>query len=126
MQKKVFSLIFYGALALIPIVLFFRYLFVALLPFFAAFAAASLLHRPSRKISKALKIPYKAVAVFLTVLSVSVFMGILGFLLWKTASEIGYFAGETLGGENGLLDNVMGIFQRMGDMLSALPFASEA
>lgn len=124
MQKKIFSVIFYGLIALVLIVLFFRYLFAALLPFLAAFAAASLLYRPSLKISKALKIPYKAVAVCLTVLSVSAFMGIMGLLLWKTVSEIGYFAGETLGGENGLLDNIVGIFQRMGDMISSLSFVS--
>ena len=92
--------------------------------FFTAFAAASLLYRPSVKISKALKIPYKAVAVCLTVLSVSAFMGIVGLVLWKTVSEIGYFAGETLGGENGLLDNIVGIFQRVGDMISSLSFVS--
>ena len=124
MQKKVFSVIFYGALALIPVILFFRYLFAALLPFFTAFAAASLLYRPSVKISKALKIPYKAVAVCLTVLSVSAFMGIVGLVLWKTVSEIGYFAGETLGGENGLLDNIVGMLQRVGDMISSLSFVS--
>ncbi len=119
-----FSILFWGALALIPIVLFFRYLFAALLPFLAGFAAATLLYRPTRKISGVLRIPYKAVAVCLTVLSVSAFMGVIGLLLWKTVSEIGYFAGETLGGENGLLDNMIGVFQRMGDMIASLPFVS--
>ena len=124
MQKKVFTWMLYGALTLIPIILFFRYLFAALLPFGAGFAAATLLYRPSRNISKTLKVPYKAVAVCLTVLSVSAFMGIVGLLLWKTVSEIGYFAGETLGGENGLLENMIGVFNRIGDTISSLPFVS--
>ena len=124
MQKKVFTWIFYGARALIPMILFFRYLFAALLPFLAGFAAATVLYRPSRKISQVLRIPYKAVAICLAVLSVSAFMGIVGFLLWKTVSEIGYFAGETLGGENGLLEDMVGVFSRIGDTISSLPFIS--
>lgn len=123
-QKKMFSLIFYGALVLIPIILFFRYLFAAVIPFLAGFAAATLLYRPSRKISQALKLPYKPVAVCLAVLSVSAFMGIIGLLLWKTVSEIGYFAGETLGGENGFLEDLLGVFNRIGDTVASLPFVS--
>ncbi len=122
LPRKLFSLILYGFLILIAVAVFFRYLFAAVLPFGVAFAAASILHRPSRKISEALHIPYRAVAVGLTVLSVSVFMGAVGFLIWKTVSEIGAFAGEAIGGEKGLLENIVGIFRRIGDTLASLPF----
>ncbi len=124
LPKKVFSFIFYALLALIPIVIFFRYLFAALLPFLVAFTAASLLYRPSKKIASFLKIPYKIVAVSLTVLSVSAFMSLFGFLLWKTVSEIGAFAAGALGGEQGLLENIVGIFRHVSDMLSSMPFVS--
>ena len=122
--KRVFSFIFYALLALIPIVIFFRYLFAASLPFLVAFAAASLLYRPSQRIASFLRLPYKIVAVGLTVLSVSVFMGLFGFLLWKTVSEIGAFAAEALGGEQGLLENIIGVFRYVSDKLSSLPFIS--
>ena len=124
LQKKVFTVILYGALALIPVILFFRYLFAALLPFGVGFAAATLLYRPSRKISGKLRLPYRVVAICLAVLSVSAFLGIAGLLLWKTVSEIGSFAGETLGGENGLLEDMIGVFNRIGDTVSSLPFVS--
>lgn len=122
--KKWLTYIFYGLIALIPTVLFFRYLFAALLPFFVGFAAASLLYRPSQRLSAALKLPYKAVAVALTVLSVSVFLGLIGFLLWKTVSEIGFFAGEALGGENGLLENLVGIVRKIGETIVSVPLVS--
>ncbi len=124
LPKRLFSLIFYGLLILLAAVIFFRYLFAAVLPFGVAFAAATLLHRPSRRISESLHVSYRAVAVGLTVLSVSVFMGAVGFLLWKTVTEIGAFAGEALGGEKGLLENIVGIFRRIGDGIASLPFVS--
>lgn len=124
LSKKIFTWLFYGLLTLIPVVIFFRYLFAAVLPFGIAFTAASLLHRPSRRISELLHIPYRAVAVGLTTLAVSVFLCASGFLLWKTVSEIGIFAGEALGGENGLLKNIMGIFERVGDVISSFAFVS--
>lgn len=126
LPKKVFTFIFYGLLALIPIVLFFRYLFSAILPFACAFTAASLLNRPSGKLSGFLKIPYRFVAAALTVLSVSAFMVIFGFLIWKTVSELGNFAKGALGGENGLMENVIGVFRRIGDAVASFPlFAGE-
>lgn len=124
LPKKIFTWLFYGLLALIPVVIFFRYLFAAVLPFGIAFTAASLLHRPSRRISEILHIPYRAVAVGLTALAVSAFLCAAGFLLWKTVSEIGIFAGEALGGENGLVKNIMGIFERLGDAISSFAFVS--
>ena len=124
LPRRIFSLIFYGLLVLIAAAVFFRYLFAAVLPFGVAFAAASLLHRPARRISEGLHIPYRIVAVGLTVLFVSVFLGLTGFLLWKTVTEIGAFAGEALGGEKGLLENIIGIFRRIGDSIASLPFIS--
>ena len=123
--RKLFSLLFYGLLALIAATLFFRYLFAATLPFLAAFAAASLLHRPSRKLSALLRIPYRAVAIGLTVLSVSAALGIVSFLLWKTVTEIGAFAGDALGGDKGLFENIVGIFRRLGDTLASFPFLGD-
>ena len=124
LPRKLFSLFFYALLALIAVLIFFRYLFAAVLPFLIAFAAASLLHRPSKKLSEALHIPYRIVAVGLAILSVSVFLGFSGFLIWKTVTEIGTFAGEALGGEKGLLENIVGIFRRIGDTLASLPFVA--
>ena len=124
LPRKLFTIVFYGLLILLAVAVFFRYLFAAVLPFGVAFAAATLLHRPSRTLSEKLHIPYRAVAVGLTVLSVSVFMGLVGFLLWKTVTEIGAFAGEALGREQGLLENVVGIFRRIGDWIASLPFVS--
>ena len=123
--RKLFSLIVYGLLVLIAAVVFFRYLFAAVLPFGVALAAASLLHRPSKKISEAWHIPYRIVAVALTVLSVSAALGIVSFLLWKTVTEIGSFAGDALGGEKGLLENIVGIFRRIGDSIASFPFVAE-
>ena len=124
LPRKLFFLIFYGLLILIAAVIFFRYLFAAVLPFLVAFTAASLLYRPARKISSALHIPYRFVAVGLTVLAVSAALGAVGFLLWKTVTEIGSFAVNALKGEKGLLENIVGIFRRIGDTLASLPFMS--
>ena len=124
LPRKLFFLIFYGLLILIAAVVFFRYLFAAVLPFLVAFAAASLLYRPARRISAALHIPYRFVAVGLAVLAVSAALCIVGFLFWKTVTEIGAFAVDALKGEKGLLENIVGIFRRIGDSLASLPFMS--
>ena len=123
LPRKLLFLLFYALLALIAAV-FFRYLFAAVLPFAVAFAAASLLYRPARRLSEALHIPYRFVAVGLTVLAVSAALGAVGFLLWKTVTEIGAFAVGALKGDRGLLENIMGIFRRIGDTLASLPFMS--
>ena len=81
---------------LILILIFFRQLFTATLPFAAGFLAACALHGPARNLSLKFHIRYRAAAIGLTVLSVSVLMGLFGFLLWQTISEIGAFAMETL------------------------------
>ncbi|MBR7160854.1 MAG: sporulation integral membrane protein YtvI [Clostridia bacterium] len=119
------NLAVYGAFALIGGLLFFRYLFSTVLPFLAGFLAASLLHRPSRKLSRALRIPYRAAAVGLTVFSVSVLLGLFGILIWQTLSELGSFAKESLNGENTLLENLSDIVRRLGNAVSELPFLSE-
>ena len=124
LPRKLFFFIFYGLLILIAAVVFFRYLFAAILPFLVAFAAASLLYRPARKISSALHIPYRFVAVGLAVLAVSAALSVFGFLFWKTVTEIGSFAVDALKGEKGLLENIIGIFRRIGDTLASLPFMS--
>ena len=124
LPRKLFLFVFYGLLVLIAAVLFFRYLFAAVLPFGVAFAAASLLYRPARKISAALHVPYRAVSVGLAVLAVSAALSAVGFLLWKTVTEIGAFAVDALKGEKGLLENIVGIFRRIGDSLASLPFMS--
>ena len=124
LPRKLFFLIFYGLLILIAAVIFFRYLFAAVLPFLVAFTAASLLYRPARKISSALHIPYRFVAVGLAVLAVSAALSMIGFLFWKTVTEIGSFAVNALKGEKGLLENIVGIFRRIGDTLASLPFMS--
>lgn len=123
LSRKLFFLLFCVLLVLIA-VLFFRYLFAAVLPFLIAFAAASLLYRPAQRISSALHIPYRFVAVGLAVLAVSAALGAVGFLLWKTVTEIGAFAVEALKSDRGLLENIMGIFRRIGDTLASLPFMS--
>lgn len=122
-KKRNFAV--YGALAIIGGLLFFRYLFAAVIPFLVGFLAASLLHRPSRKMAGALRVPYRVAAVGLTVFSVSVLLGLLGILIWQTVSEIGVFAGETLSGENPLLENLSDVVRRFGDAVSELPFLSD-
>ena len=124
LPKKLFTLVFYGLLILLAAALFFRYLFAAVLPFGVAFAAASLLYRPARRVSEKLRLPYRVVSVGLAVLAVTVFMGLVGFLLWKTVTEIGAFAVDALKGEKGLLENIVGIFRRIGDTLASLPLMS--
>ena len=110
---------------LILILIFFRQLFTATLPFAAGFLAACALHGPARKLSLKFHIRYRAAAIGLTVLSVSVLMGLFGFLLWQTISEIGAFAMETLNGENALMENLSSVLQRLDEGMEALPFFSE-
>ncbi|MBQ8498034.1 MAG: sporulation integral membrane protein YtvI [Clostridia bacterium] len=119
-EKK--ALIF--LLSVLCAVLFFRYLFFAALPFALAFAAASLLHRPAMAISKKLRLSYKAVSVGLAVCFVSLFLGLSAFLIWQTAVQIGNFARATIGGENGILQNLSDIFSRAEAILSNIPFFS--
>jgi sporulation integral membrane protein YtvI len=95
------------------------------LPFLLGFLAALLLHRPARRIAGALHIPYRAAAVALTVLSVSVLLALPGILIWQTVSELGVFAREALNGENPLLENLSDVVRRLGDAVSELPFLSE-
>lgn len=111
-------------LFLLGVLLFFRYLFFALLPFLIAFAAAGLLHRPAVRLAKKTRLPYRVVSVGLAVLCVSLFLGLSGFLIWQTAVQIGNFAKAALGGENAVLQNFSDIFSRVGEELSSLPMFS--
>lgn len=121
--KKSYSL-FYGAIVLVLILLFFKQFFSAALPFLAGFLAASVLQYPAYWISEKCKIRYAAAAIGLTVLSVSVLLGLIGILLWQTISEIGSFAKEALSGENALLENLSGVVEKMGNIVSEMPFFS--
>lgn len=116
--------IFFIAGAVIPVLLFFRPFFTAVLPFLTGFLAACALHGPARKISEKFHIRYRVAAVGLTVLSVSVLMGLAGVLIWRTVSELGGFARETLNGENPLMENLFSVLQRLGDGIAGLPFFS--
>lgn len=110
---------------LVLILLFFGRVFSAALPFLFGFLAASALHEPARRLSRKLHIRYRAAAVFLTVFSVSVILGLFGVLLWQTVSEISGFAKETLNGENTLLENFSAVLQRVSDGIMGLPFFSQ-
>ena len=118
-------MLFGMAAVLILLLIFFRQLFSAALPFVAGFLAACALHGPAQKLSQKFHIRYRVAAIGLTVLSVSVLMGLFGFLLWQTVSEIGAFAMETLNGENTLMENLSSVLQRLGEGIEALPFFSE-
>lgn len=119
------NLVIYGTIVLIITLLFFKYLFSVIIPFLTGFLAASFLHRPSRRISKFLGVPYRVAAVGVTVFSVSVLLGLAGVLIWQTLSEIGGFAKETLNGENMLLENLSDVVSRIGNAISELPFFSD-
>lgn len=110
--------------AVILTLLFFRQFFTAVLPFLTGFLAACALQRPARKISEKFHIHYRIAAIGLTVLSVSVLMGLSGILIWRTVSELGSFARETLNGENPLMENLFSVLQRLGDGIADLPFFS--
>ena len=116
--------IFWIAAALFFLLLFFKHIFSAVLPFLLGFFAASVLHEPAKKLSQKFHFRYRAAAFFLTVFSVSVILGFLGILLWQTVSEITGFAAETLNGENSLLENFSDVAQRLSDALTGLPFFS--
>ena len=110
--------------SVLGIVLFFRYLFFAVLPFGLAFAAASFLYHPANVISRKLKLSYKAVSIGLVIGFISVFSVSMAFLIWQTTVQIGHFARATIGGENGILQNLSDIFSRMETVLSGIPFFS--
>ena len=116
--------IFLIAAAFVFLLFFFRHIFSAVLPFFVGFLAAAALHEPARKLSRKLRVRYRAAAVFLTVFSVSVILSLVVFLLWQTVSEISGFARETLNGENSLLENFSAVLQRLSDGIERLPFFS--
>ncbi len=118
------KIIVYGIFIGLFAVLFFRYIFSAVLPFLIALTAAMLLHRPAQKISKKLKWKYKVVAVGLAALVVSLGLFFLGFLIWQTVSELIGFAKASLNGENGLLEGMMTLLQTIGEKISRLPFFS--
>jgi len=117
--------IFLIAVVLFFLLLFFRNIVSAALPFLFGFLAASALHEPAGKLARKFHLRYRAAAVFLTVFSVSVIFGLLGVLLWRTVSEISGFAKETLSGENTLLENFSNVVQRLSDGIAGLPFFSE-
>lgn len=117
-------MIVWGVVIGITAVLFFRYVFTAVLPFLIAFAAAMILHSPAERISKKLKWKYKVVAVGLAALVVSLGLCFLGFLIWQTVSELIGFAKASLNGENGLLEGMMTLLQTVGEKISRLPFFS--
>ena len=124
-KRRKRNFLVYGLIVLIGVLLFFRKIFSVVIPFLTGFLAASFLHRPSRKISKVLGIPYRLAAVGVTVFSVSVLLGLVGVLLWQTLNEIGSFAKETLNGENTLLENLSEVVNRFGNIISELPFFSD-
>ena len=103
-QKRLLLYSGYIVLTIFLTVLFFRYLFFAVLPFILAAVSAVLLQRPARKISKKCRLSYQFVSVGLTVSVVSVGLLLISFLIWQTIAELGDFAVATLKGENGILD----------------------
>ena len=123
-EKGWARILFFGLLFFLGAFFFCRYLFLAVLPFLFAFAAAGLLHKPAAKLSKILRLPYKVTAVGLSVLSVSLFLFLFGFLIWQTALEIGDFARATLNGENGFSAELSAFMSRVNERISRFPLFS--
>lgn len=123
-QKRLLLYSGYIVLTIFLTVLFFRYLFFAVLPFILAAVSAVLLQRPARKISKKCRLSYQFVSVGLTVSVVSVGLLLISFLIWQTIAELGDFAVATLKGENGILDGFTAAYERIGTLFSRLPFFS--
>ena len=124
-EKERWGILILGGIGIgILTILFFRYVFSAVLPFLIALAAAMLLHRPAQKISRKLRWKYRVVAVGLTALAVSLGLFFLGFLIFQTVSELVRFAKASLNGENGLLEGMMALLQSVSEKISRLPFLS--
>ena len=71
--------------------LFFKYFFVALLPFVISWAAAFVLRPAVRFISSKTRIPYKIVSVMLTILCVFVGIGLIILFMFFAVKEAGEF-----------------------------------
>ena len=123
-KERLGKMILCGIVIGISVILFFRYVFAAVLPFLIAFIAAMLLHRPARNIAKRLKWKYQVVAVGLTALVVSLGLFLMGFLIFQTVSELVRFAKASLSGENSLLEGMVALLQDIGEKISHLPFFS--
>ena len=105
--------------------LFFRYLFVAVLPFLISWAAAFVLRPAARRISEKTRIPIKIVSVMLTILCVLVGLGLVGLFSFFVIKEAGEFF-SSIAGDKRVIDilskitNPLGAFLGDADSLGAL------
>lgn len=80
-----------GAVALF---LFFKYVFVWLLPFLCAWAVAFIVRRPAKKLSSRVKIPEKTVRVILALLLLLSVAAIGGVLVWQLIAAVWRFLSD--------------------------------
>ncbi len=122
--KRVFAALIYAFVGILLLILVFRYLLPALLPFCIAFFLAALLAKPTEALAARTKIPRKLLSPVLAVLPASGILAGSVFLVWKLIEEIGAFARAVVSGENPLLENLQNMLAYLSSLIEKLPFAS--
>ena len=101
--------------------LFFKYLFVALLPFLISWAAAFMLRPFARKVARKTRIPIKIVSVLLTILCVLIGLGAIALFCFFAIKESWEFFSSLAGDER-----VIDILAKITNPIGAIFGESEA
>ncbi len=110
-----------GAAALF---LFFKYVFVWLLPFLAAWAVAFMVRRPAKRIASRTRLPEKPVRVALSVLLLASVAAIGGVLVWQLIDAVWRFLSD-LGESEAIKDFFAAVVDPGGGLLGALNMPPE-
>jgi len=122
--RRTVYIVFYSLLGIFTVYVAAKYVFPVLLPFVIAFAAATLLRRPAAAVSKKTKIPQRIVSVVLVILFLTAGLGLLFVAVTEVAEQLGALARSIVAGENTILSNMTALLDRLGTLVTGLPFFS--
>lgn len=124
--RRAVYLVFYIILGLCTVYVAFRYLFPLMLPFILAFAAATLLRRPTLWMASKLKMPPRIVAVLLVLIFMTIVIGIAFLGITVAVEQLAALAGNLMNGETTIVSDITAFFDKISDFLAGLPFFSDA
>lgn len=123
--RRAAYLVLYIGLGAVALYVLLRYALPVLLPFFLAFAVASLLRRPARTVSRRFHLPLKVASVLLTVFTMVGLVGLFFAASAAAAEQLGALAKGLMTGENDILEGISSVFRRFSAFLDALPFLGD-
>ncbi|MGN1095975.1 MAG: sporulation integral membrane protein YtvI [Eubacteriales bacterium] len=119
-HKRIFCVVFYTALAVFVVYIFFRYLLPVFLPFIIAFAVAAAVRRPSEYVADKTGAPKKLFSVVFGLLLLSSSALIIGICFSKLMGELSSFVGGIMERREDIISGAVGISERIDELLSRI------